>query len=321
MSLATHAWSYEDVGRGEVANLAVLDTLVYATAADDGVIILSLNSGVTVGTMPPPVGTESIDDVAIAGMRLFVLDAVAPGHLSVFSLADPLRPRLIGTSRAVPVGPFSGVSAADGLVMVSGGTSELTAWALDTSGALRGPIATGDLGRGQPDVAVAPGGRVAYVSTHYRGPAFGLDVVLVDTTTRSVEPLARLPLQGAGFTDGGARPSSFPIVASVHDEHTVLVAHGRGVAVIDAVNPEAPRLTDVLDVGGAATHVHVLHDTAAVVIAGPSPAVALIDLSVVPARVFRRLPLAPGTFPLGVVLAPSRIVVAIRHQGTVIFDR
>ena len=321
VSLAAQALTYEQVGRGEAANLALLDTLLFATAAEDGLTVTGLASAATIGKTAPPEGTQSIDDVAIAGTLLFVLDAVAPGYLSVLSLADPLHPQLVGQPREVPVGPFSGISAADGLVVVSGGTSTLTAWAYDRATGLHGPVATGDVGRGQPDVLLAPGRHTAFVSAHYFGPRFGLDVVRIDTGTRSIVPLARVPLEGAGFTDGGAKPSSFPLEAAMLGSDTVLVAHGGGVDVIDLTGHDSARLVTRIDAGGVPTHLHVLGDTVAVVLAGPSPAVALIDFAASPARTFRRLSLPPGTFPLGVVLAPSRIAVAIRHQGVLILDR
>ncbi len=321
VSLATHALTYEQVGRGEAANLALHGTLLYATAADDGLTITALASGATIGKMPPAAGTQSIDDLAIADSLLFALDAVTPGYLSVYSLADPLRPQLVGQPREVPVGPFSGISAADGLAVVSGGTSALTGWAYDSGGRLHGPVATGDVGRGQPDVLLAPGRRIAFVSAHYFGPRFGLDVVRIDTSTHSVVPLARLPLPGAGFSEGGAKPANFPIVAAMLGPDTVVVAHGGGVDVFALSRHDTARLVTHVAAGGAATRVHVLGDTAAVVVAGPAPSIALIDLSSVPARVVRRFALPPGTFPLGVVLAPSRIAVAIRHQGVLILDR
>jgi hypothetical protein len=321
VSLATHALTYEQVARGEAANVALHDTLLYATAADDGLTITALASGATLGRMLPAVGTQSIDDLAIADSLLFVLDAVTPGHLSVFSLEDPLHPRLVGQPREVPVGPFSGISAADGLAVVSGGTSALTGWAYDSVGRLHGPVATGDVGRGQPDVLLAPGRRIAFVSAHYVGPRFGLDVVRIDTGTRSVVPLARLPLPGAGFTAGGAKPANFPIVAAMLGPDTVVVAHGGGVDVFALSRDDTAHLVTRLAVGGAATRLDILGDTAAVVLATPAPSIALIDFSSVPARVVRRVALPPGTFPLGVVLAPSRIAVAIRHQGVLILDR
>jgi hypothetical protein len=45
-----------------------------------------------------------------------------PGHLSVFSLARAPKLRLASAPIEVAVGPFSGLSAGGGRVIVSGGT-------------------------------------------------------------------------------------------------------------------------------------------------------------------------------------------------------
>lgn len=103
-----------------------------------------------------------MDDLAVSGVLLFVLDARAPGHLSVLSLRDPVRPTLASPPREVPVGPFSGVSASAGLCIVSGGTSSMTAWRFASTGALAGPVASMDLGRGQPDVLIARDGGLIF---------------------------------------------------------------------------------------------------------------------------------------------------------------
>lgn len=321
VSLAKNSLTYRDIQRGEAANLAVFDALIYATRAQDGLAIVGAGSGTTLATLPPPAGSESVDDVATAGNLLFVLDARAPGHLSVYSVADPLQPRLVTPPRAVPVGPFSGVSANAGLCIVSGGTSELTAWRYDSAGTLTGPVATADLGRGQPDVLVAHDGTLAYVSTHYRGPYFGLSVVRYDSAAGQLEPLAELELDGAGFTTGGAKPANFPIEAAVLGHDTVLVGHARGVTVIGTADPRRPAALATIDVGGPAVNVDVLDHVAAVAVSGSAPAVVLLELSGREARTIKRIPLAPGTLPLGVALTPARIAVAARDRGVLVLER
>ena len=81
VSLAKNAVTYREIQRGEAANLAALDPLIYATKAEDGLAIVDARSGSTLATLAPPAGSESIDDVATWGGLLFVLDARAPGHL------------------------------------------------------------------------------------------------------------------------------------------------------------------------------------------------------------------------------------------------
>lgn len=320
ISLAEHALTYETVRRGEAANVAVLDSIAYATQAENGFVVLDTRSGQTIATIPPPAGSESVDDLTAAGDLLFVLDARAPGYLSVFSLRDARRPSLVSPPRAVPVEPFAGVSANDGLCIVSGGTSALTAWRYDSLGALQGPFAQTDLGRGQPDVLVARGGTRAFVSTHYWGPYFGIDVVGF-AANDTLAKLSELRVDGAGFTDGGAKPANFPIEGAQLDDATLLLAYARGVAVIDVANPEAPKLRRVIGVGGPAVNVDALHGVAAVAVVGDAPAVVLLDFTARESRIVRRITLPAGTIPIAVALSDRTVVVAARDHGVVVVQR
>lgn len=318
VSLAKNSLRYRTTQRGETGNLVAREAVVYATLAEDGIAVVDATTGRRLTTIAPPAG-ESIDDLALADDLLFALDARPPGRLSVYSLADPLHPRLVGPSSAVPVGPFAGVSAAHGVCIVSGGTSELTAWRYDAHGALAGPVATLDLGRGQPDVLATAGG-LLYVSTHYWGPHFGLDIVRFDSTSGRLIRLAELPLAGAGFTAGGARPANFPIEAALLGADTVLVASARGVDVIDVRAAERPRLLATLDVRGPAANIDVNGSLAAVSVGGDDAALVLLDFALSPPRQ-RRIPLPIGTFPGGVALGAPRAAVAAGNAGVLFFTQ
>ena len=215
------------------------------------------------------------------------------------------------------VGPFSGVSSADGIVVVSGGTSSLSAWTYDSAGALLGPIATADFGRGQPDVLLTNTHRL-FVSTHYWGPYFGVDVARLDAGT--VPLLGKLELDGAGFTTGGAKPANFPMEAAQLDDTTFVLAFARGVARIRVGSDGAPRLERVVDVGGPAVNVDVRGDTAAVAVAGNDGAIVLLTLRSEP-HVLKRIALPPGTIPSGVALTSRSVIVAARRQGVLAFKR
>lgn len=319
VSLARNARRYETVQRGETANLAARDTLIYATRADDGLAIVAARSGAVLATLAPATGSESVDDLAISGDLLFVLDARAPGHLTAYSLRDPLHPVVVSSPRAVPVGPFSGVSAADGLCLVSGGTSAMTAWRYDSAGILLGPTATGDFGRGQPDVLLAPGSHTAWISTHYWGPYFGFDVVRLGAAGR-FELVGKTDLDGAGFTDGGSKPANFPIEAAALGADTALVANARGLTVIDVTDPAHPRAAEPIDLGGPAVNVDTRGRTAVVAVAGPNPALVVLDFQGGTARLVRRITLPTGTRPAGVVLTQAQAAVAARDRGVLVFS-
>jgi hypothetical protein len=316
ISLAANALTYHTMQPGEAGNVAALDSIVYATRGSEGLAILDGRSEKTLASIAPPKGMESIDDVAIDGEFLFVLDAQPPGYVAVFSLRDPLHPDLVSPPQSSPVGPFSGVSAGAGTAMVSGGTSELTVWEYDANGQLRGPVATADLGRGQPDILLAPDGR-AFVSTHYWGPNFGLEIVRHDSASRSVVRLGNLKLEGAGFTSGGAKPANFPIDMAMMGGDTLLIAFARGVAVVRVSDSFRPQLLRTLSTDGRAVNVDVQGNIAAVTVAGPDPSVVLIDFGR-PVPLIRRIALPPGTNPAGVVFTGSRVAVAARERGVLL---
>lgn len=65
-ALGYHALSYRVTGSGEAANVVIDGSTVFASRADRGVEIIDARSGKVLGTVAPPAGSESVDDVAIA---------------------------------------------------------------------------------------------------------------------------------------------------------------------------------------------------------------------------------------------------------------
>ena len=313
IALAASALTYPTVAAGEPANLAHHGGYVYATQAESGLLIIDARSGRIAGRRSSA-GGRSVDDLAVSDGLLFALDARPPGSLAVYSLHDPAKPQLVAPPVSAAVGPFSGVSASGGLVVVSGGTSRLTARRYDVAGRLSAPVAEADLGRGQPDVLVAPGGRRVFVSTHYRGPRFGLEILDIGVADRLV-PVASLPLPGAGFSPGGARPGNFPIASALLDSARLLVAHAAGVTVVDLVAAGGPAVAATVRVGGPAVSLDAVDNRAVVAVAGRAPSLVLLEFAGYRARVARRIPLVPGSAPLGVAFADSALVLATRRGG------
>lgn len=134
----------------------------------------------------------------------------------------------------------------------------------------------------------------------------------------SLEVLATIELDGAGFTRGGSKPANFPIEAAALGRDTVLVAFARGVAVIDVATPRAPQVHEIIDVGGPAVSVDVRDGLALVAVAGRTPALVLFDFST---RRERVIALPPGTFPAGVALTALSSAVAARDRGVLVFSR
>ena len=306
---------------GEYANVVVSGSYAYFTAHEQGIVIYNVTTGEPVTGISPPTSASSCDDVAIADGLLFVLDASDVGSLSVYSLTPNYDVSddspgsifvdewpLVASPVEVAVGPFSGVSAKDGVVVVSGGTSELTVFTYSPEGTLSAPVATADLGSGQPDVLVTSKDR-AYVSTHFHGETYGITALsLPDATT-----LESITISGSGFTEGGAAPGNFPIESAALDDDTVLVAVGAGLAVI-----RNNTLERVIDLPVAAVNVDTLDGSVAVVGSDPAPTLVLLDSSLALERV---VPLPANAYPTGVALTADRVVIAAHGAGSVFIDR
>jgi len=319
------AWSLlpPTSARGEATNVVLDGGLAYVALGERGLGVYHVESRSMVEVIAPEAGAESVDDLALADGLLFALDARAPGHLSVYRLTDPRRPLLVSGPMPVPVEPFSGVSAAAGRVVVSGGTKNLTVASYGEGGALAGITAAASLGRGQPDVLLAPDGAIAWVSTHFSWlkATYGVTGLRLETPPASPTPISRLELDGAGFTPGAAKPANFPLESAL-DGHTLLVAFGAGLAAIDVVDPAAPRLLSVTPLPVRPVNVDAAGGHAAVVGSDPAPRLVLVDVRdpSVP-RLERTVDLPSGSSPVAVALGGRHVVVAARAGGVVVVDR
>lgn len=318
VALGFSSATYRTTKSGESANVVVSGSTAYGTLADRGIEIVDLNHGQR-RTIPPPAGSESVDDLAVADGFLFALDARKPGHLSVFSLTDPAKPVLALPPVSVDVGPFSGVSAGGGRVIVSGGTSLLSLRTYDREGHLSALVATIDLGRGQPDVRMAPDGRRAFVSTHFGGPHFGMTTLEVGAA--ALTQGGKVDLDTYGFTAGGAKPANFPVQAALTKD-VLLVAHARGLAIISVADSKQPRLLSVLGLDVKAVNVDVDGSMAAVVGSSPRPLLVLVDVANPSAPIVKRsIPLPEGSYATSVAVGPAKVVVAAHKRGLLIFQR
>jgi hypothetical protein len=321
VALGYNSIRYRTTASGESANVVIHGTMAYGSLAEQGLEIIDLVNPERRRTLSPPAGSESIDDLAVADGLLFALDARRPGHLSVFSLSDPTMPVLASAAVGVEVGPFSGVSAGGGRVIVSGGTSLLALRTYDREGRLSPEVATIDLGRGQPDVLVAPDGARAFVSTHFRGPHFGLTTLQIGSGSTALARGGKVDLDTYGFTPGGAKPANFPIEAALAD-NVLLVAHARGLAVISVEVMKQPRLLSVLGLEVKAVSVDVDGGMAAVVGSSPRPLLVLVDVANPSAPIVKRsVPLPEGSYATSVAVGPSHVVVAAHKRGLLIFQR
>jgi len=272
LALGWDAFHYPTAAPSARTQIAVAGGRAYVAAGVDGIEVVDLATQKRRLVVPPQAPADRIDDLSIAGGWLFALDATPPGYLMTYSLSDPDRPSPSGSIVPVPVGPFSGVSAAAGVVAVSGGTSQLTLREYDRDGRFGTETATADFGRGQPDIAVRADGRLAAVSTHIYGPEFAITFVEIRRRPLGLQTLGQLRLKDAGFTAGGFKPAHFPLVAAWHGNR-IYVAEGGGLDIIDISDPQRPRLLARDRRPRPAMDVAVSGDELDVVRAGSRPAV------------------------------------------------
>jgi hypothetical protein len=321
IGLTWGALNYPTTQSGETANVVTDGTWAYATRGEAGLEILNLRGDPQRRYQALPPGVDSADDVALADGLLFVLDARPPGHLAVFSLQDPARPQLRGAAVPVDVGPFSGVAAAGGRVVVSGGTSQLSVRRYDGTGHLGAAVATADLGRGQPDVLLAPRGDYAFVSTHDAGPAFSVKVARLADPPAAPVVDGSVALQTYGFSPGGARPANFPIELAIEGD-ALYIASDDGLRIVDLSVAGAPREVAHMALEVSPVNIDVRDGIAVVVGSSPAPALVFVDVRT-PARprVLRSFPLPEGSRGTGVALTDSHAVIAAHGLGTLLFAR
>ncbi|MGH8589848.1 MAG: hypothetical protein ACREXX_11115 [Gammaproteobacteria bacterium] len=320
VELAWNALTYPTTRSGESANVVVHGEWAYVTKGGSGIEVVHLGRR-DLTRIVPVQGAESADDLAVADGLLFVLDARPSGHLAVYALDDPSAPTLRNPPLPVEVGPFSGVSAAGGRVIVSGGTSRLSMWGYDRAGFFGSETVTADFGRGQPDVVLAADGGAAYVSTHDWGPYFQMSVATFTSEPLQITRRGALPLDTYGFTPGGAKPANFPIEGAA-DGSILYLAFAAGLGVFDVTDPSAPTLLALLELDVEPVNVDVHDGVAALVGSSPWPRLVLIDVRD-PAhpRILQSIPLPEDSLATGVAIASSHVVVAAHGRGTLLFNR
>ena len=301
-------------------NVAIAGGVAFVARSAKGIEQIDLASGRRAATAPPS-PADRIDDVATADGLVFALDATPPGYLIVYDIEADATLRFIAAT-PVPVGPFSGVAAGGGHVIVSGGTSELTLRQYAPDGSLSVP-ATDDFGRGQPDIALSSDSRAALISTHVQGPRFGLTVADIEDAPLHLRSRGYVELPGAGFTDGGFHPANFALQAAAFGNH-VLVAHGGGLSVLEAVPVRAPRLLGTTPLPTRATTIAVDASRRLAYVAGASPQPVLLTLDLtdpLAPRIVGNRALPAGSSPSSIALDDTHLVVALQGGGVSIQAR
>jgi len=303
----------------EANNVMVSGNYAYAAMGSQGFAVMDLTTRNRT-VLSPPGASGSVDDLSVDGDLLFVMDSNGTGFLSVYSISDPFNPVLQSGPVAFTTNFFSGISAANGRVVVSGGTSFLTARSYDANGNLGTDVGSIDLGAGQPDVLISPNGERAFVSTDFSGTfnGQGFGITFLDVRTSSLNIESRTGLAGAGFTTGFQFPANFPIESALSG-NSLLVAHGGGLSILDATTGGLQR---AIPLGFPAVSVDAEGDTAFIVgqSGGTNSFLAELDLSNTTSQpVVQTLTGIPQV--TGVAANSQFIVIAANNNGLQVIER
>lgn len=304
--------------RSAASNVVIEGGHAYSAGGPAGLSVTDLFTRESIRVLPPA-GSDRVDDISVADGFLFLMDGANGGALSVMSLADPALPTLVSGPIPVPVGPFSGVSARGGRVVVSGGTSRLTVRSYGPDGMLSASSATIDLGIGQPDVLLSEDGTRAFVSTDFAGAVggagFGVTTLNLFAPPAAPTIASRTGIPGAGFTAGFQGPANFPIESALVNGQLV-TAHGGGLSRISA----GGALLGTTSLGFPAVNVDDAGDRVFVVGAGRSLAEVDLTQPGAPAIVSSQTFPGPGVFS-GVAADDAHVVIASNAGGLRVLSR
>jgi hypothetical protein len=264
--------------------------------------------------------SDSYDDLSSADGLLFALDA-DDGYLTSFALDANRSLRRMQADEAVEVGPYSGVTAAAQTLAVSGGTSEISIYRYARDGSFeRTGTMTGH--RGHPDMALAPSGDSTLVSTHFNDDVDGHEFGVVSASFAPLAFIDGVGLPGAGFTEGGGTPASFPLRVAFFGEHAI-VAHGGGLSVLRIDAGLGLTLVTTLELDLEAVDVAIDGQSAFVVGSAPAPRLIEVDLSDAQTPVVRGTLAIEGedAAPTAVAVLGAKVFVAAGESGLKVVDR
>ncbi len=301
-------------------NVVVNETHAFAALGASGLAIVELATRNRI-VIPPPAGSQTVDDVSLDGDLLFTMDSGGgSGFISVYSVADPTAPELRSGPVSFSTNLFSGISAANGRVAVSSGTSDVIVRSYDANGNLSSDFGAIEVSLGHPDVIVAPDGNRAVISSDFRGTVNGqgFGITLINTATNNLQLVRRRGLPGATFSQGTQQPANFPIESAISGE-TLLVAHGGGLSLLDLNLTQATR---TLNLGFQAINVDIQGDTAFVVgqNEGTDPFLARVDFQSASPQV-QVENLATTGEATSVAVNEDFIVVAANDEGLLVLER
>ncbi len=297
------------------SNVIIVNGYAYG-ACDTQLEIVSLSSGER-NTVPVP-----SDDIAFdaSNQTLFVQSG---NTVEALSITDPFTPTVIA-SAGTNFGTFSGIGAANGVVVVSGGNrssnTQVYNFNNNTFNLTADGIALVDSVRGNPDVHVIPttnGARAFYSQDLSAVTNWGIQIVDFNTNgmVQSTEDVVVLNSQQ--FTGGFApvSPANFP-VESEFLNNRLYVAHFavNGLEVIDF---NAANTTSVIDLGYQPVHI-TTDGTLLFTIGITSDIISILNpvTNTIERRVVNDIEQARG-----IAVSSNYIVIADRSRGLIVLDR
>lgn len=242
----------------------ISDGRAFVAYGEGGLIITDIATENILAQIFPPREMNSIDDFDVDGNLLFVIDARNTNYLAVYSISNINEPKLVDGPIQVNGGPFNGISASAGNLVVSGGTFFLEYFQYSQGGKLKGSALFGR-DRGHPDVLLSDNGQVAFVSTDFQivpdKPRFGAMALYLGEKLGIPGVLSEYRIEGADFSEGLTTPVGFPIKLKVHEDH-LLVAHRAGLTVIELIDGSAFGTANTFDFGIEATAIESLGNIA-----------------------------------------------------------
>ena len=196
-------------------------------------------------------GSETINTIAINGDDIAVdtsnntLFVQSRNTIQALNLSNPLRPTVVASS-ATNFGLFSGIDAANGIIVVSAGTggsnTQVYRFSNNQFNLVQNGIPTVDNVTGNPDVHVAEtasGARAFYSQDLGAVANWGIQIIDFNTqgNITNIEPVVTLTAQR--FTGGfnSISPANFPLESEFLN-NKLYVAHFavNGIEVVDLEN-------------------------------------------------------------------------------------
>lgn len=298
----------------------VFNNKTFAAYGEGGLIITDISTQRILSHISPPREMRSIDDFDIDGNLLFIIDARNKGYLASYSIADISNPKLIDNPTPVQSGPFNGVSAKSGNLVVSGGTTFLEYFQYSNTGELSGSISFGR-DRGHPDVLLSDNGLTAFISTDFNGQVdesrFGILSLALSTELSIPTVISQHGIPESGFTKGGTSPVGFPIQLNLYREN-LLVAHGGGLTIVKVIENAGFGEIRLFDFGIEAIAVETSNDMAYMIgYDSDQPILLKLDISDIDnPTVSETIPLDIGdNIPTSIALSDQLIFISAGEAG------